>query len=143
VWSCLTQARPSILSATPGRLNTIWCHDDVIDIVTSAGENFDVIIVPKARRARDVWCFDVLLSQLEAALGVRRPIGLEVLIEEAEGLENAVEIATASPRPAAIILGAGDRSASTHARADTNFAPIHLRVQAVNATPRLVLGMVS
>ncbi|MER5916689.1 CoA ester lyase [Streptomyces sp. NPDC001982] len=105
-------------------LDTIWCHDDVIEIVTAAGENLDVIIVPKVRRARDVWWFDVLLSQLEAKLGLHRRIGLEVLIEEAEGLENAVEIATASPRLEAIILGAGDLSASMHARVDTNFAPI-------------------
>ena len=105
-------------------LDTVWCHDDVVDIVSQAGQNLDVIIVPKARQARDVWWFDVLLSQLEAKLGLRRRIGLEVLIEEAEGLENAAEIAKASPRLEAIILGAGDLSASLHARVDTNFQPV-------------------
>jgi len=105
-------------------LDTVWCHGDVIDIVTAAGTNLDVIIVPKVRRARDVWWFDVLLTQLEAKLGLTSRIGLEVLIEEAEGLENAVEIATASDRLEAIILGAGDLSASLHARVDTNFQPI-------------------
>ena len=104
-------------------LESVWCHDDVVEIVTAAGANLDVIIVPKARRARDVWWFDVLLTQLEAKLGLRRRIGLEVLIEEAEGLENALEIATASDRLEAIILGAGDLSASLHARVDTNFQP--------------------
>jgi citrate lyase subunit beta/citryl-CoA lyase len=105
-------------------LDTIWCHDDVVQIVTGARECVDVIIVPKARRARDVWWFDVLLSQLEAKLGLTKRIGLEVLIEEAEGLTNAVQIATASPRLEAIILGAGDLSASLHARVDTNFQPV-------------------
>ena len=62
-------------------LDTIWCHDDVVEIVTGARESLDVIIVPKARQARDVWWFDVLLSQLEAKLGLRKRIGLEVLIE--------------------------------------------------------------
>jgi citrate lyase subunit beta / citryl-CoA lyase len=104
-------------------LGTIWCHDDVIDIVTAAGQNLDIIIIPKARRARDVWWFDVLLSQLEAKLGLTRRIGLEVLIEEAEGLGNASEIATASPRLEAMILGVGDLSASLHARVDSNFQP--------------------
>ena len=51
-------------------------------------------------------------------------IGLEVLIEEAEGLANAVEIARASDRLEAIIFGAGDLSASQHARVDGNFDPV-------------------
>lgn len=105
-------------------LGTLWCHDDVIQIVTGAGANLDVIIVPKIRSAREVWWFDVLLTQLETKLGLRRRIGLEVLIEEAEGLENAADIACSSPRVEAIILGAGDLSASLHARVDTNFQPV-------------------
>ncbi|MEU9406773.1 CoA ester lyase [Streptomyces sp. NPDC048281] len=105
-------------------LDTVWCHDDVIDVVTGAGHNLDVIIVPKARSARDVWWFDVLLGQLEAKLGLPHRIGLEVLVEEAEGLGNAFEIAKASPRVQAIILGAGDLSASLRARVDTNFRPV-------------------
>ncbi len=105
-------------------LDTVWCHDDVIEIVTGAGDQLDVIIVPKVRRARDVWWFDVLLTQLEAKLGLRHRIGLEVLIEEAEGLENALEIATASDRLEALILGAGDLSASLRSRVDTNFQPV-------------------
>jgi citrate lyase subunit beta / citryl-CoA lyase len=106
-------------------LDTIWCHDDVVEIVTGAREAVDVLIIPKVRRARDVWWFDVLLTQLEAKLHLRTRIGLEVLIEEAEGLANAMEIAFASPRVEAIILGAGDLSASLHARVDTNFQPTH------------------
>ncbi len=105
-------------------LDTIWCHDDVVEVVAAAGRNLDILIIPKARRARDVWWFDVLLSQLEAKLGLDHRIGLEVLIEEAEGLDNAAEIAGASPRVEAIILGTGDLSASLHARVNTNFQPI-------------------
>ncbi len=105
-------------------IDTIWCHDDVVEVVTGAGDALDVIIIPKARRGRDVWWFDVLLTQLEAKLGLAKRIGLEVLVEEAEGLSNATEIATSSPRLEAIIFGAGDLSASLHARVDTNFQPI-------------------
>jgi citrate lyase subunit beta/citryl-CoA lyase len=105
-------------------IDTPWCHGDVIELVEGAGEHLDVLIVPKARRARDVWWIDVLLTQLEVRLGLARPIGLEVLIEEAEGLANAAEIAAASPRVEAIIFGAGDLSASLHARVDGNFDPV-------------------
>jgi citrate lyase subunit beta / citryl-CoA lyase len=105
-------------------LETPWCYGDVVEIVTGAREALDVIIVPKARSARDVWWFDVLLTQLETKLGLTRRIGLEVLIEEAEGLTNAAEIAKASDRLEAIIFGAGDLSASMHARVDGNFDPV-------------------
>ena len=123
-------------------LNTPWCHDDIIEVVTGAREHLDLLIVPKARSARDVWWVDVLLSQLEAKLGLRRRIRLEVLIEDAEGLANAVDIARASDRLEAVIFGAGDLSASLHARVDGNFDPVgpypgdfwhHARAQVVTA----------
>ena len=105
-------------------VETPWCHGDIIEVVTGARDALDVLIVPKARTARDVWWVDVLLTQLETTLGLTKRIALEVLIEEAEGLANAVEIARASDRLEAIIFGAGDLSASMHARVDGNFDPI-------------------
>jgi len=53
-------------------VGTPWCHDDVIEVVTGARDALDVLIVPKARTARDVWWFDELLSQLETKLGMRK-----------------------------------------------------------------------
>jgi citrate lyase subunit beta/citryl-CoA lyase len=105
-------------------IDTHWAYGDVVEVVTTARDALDVIIVPKVRRARDVWWVDVLLSQLEADLGLRRRIGLEVLIEETEGLENVGEIVRASDRLEAVIFGAGDFSASQGARVDTNFDPV-------------------
>ncbi|WP_374023966.1 CoA ester lyase [Mycobacterium sp. HNNTM2301] len=105
-------------------LDTRWCHADLIDVVSNAGENLDTVIIPKARRARDVWWVDVLLTQLESKLALSKEIRLEVLIEEVEGLANAEEIALASPRLDALIFGVGDFSLSQGARVDTNFAPI-------------------
>ncbi|CAG6872081.1 CoA ester lyase [Mycobacterium avium subsp. paratuberculosis] len=105
-------------------LDTPWCHDDLIEVVTAAGRNLDTVIIPKARRARDVWWVDVLLSQLEAKLNLGNKIRLEVLIEEVEGLANAEEIAVASPRLDALIFGVGDFSLSQGARVDTNFVPL-------------------
>jgi citrate lyase subunit beta/citryl-CoA lyase len=105
-------------------IDTPWCHGDIIEVVTGARNALDVIIVPKAHTARDVWWVDVLLTQLETALGLVRPIALEVLIEEAEGLTNAAEIARSSLRLEAVIFGAGDLSASLRARVDGNFEPL-------------------
>jgi citrate lyase subunit beta / citryl-CoA lyase len=92
--------------------------------VTKAGGNLDTIIIPKARRARDVWWVDVFITQLEVKLGLHNNIRLEVLIEEVEGLANAEDIAAASPRLDALIFGVGDFSLSQGARVDTNFVPV-------------------
>ncbi|MGO9382290.1 MAG: HpcH/HpaI aldolase/citrate lyase family protein [Mycobacterium sp.] len=105
-------------------LDTKWCHDDVIEVVTRAGAHLDTIVVPKARTAKDVWWVDVLLTQLEAKLNLDKRIRLEVLIEEVEGLANAEAIAVASARIDALIFGVGDFSLSQGARVDTNFVPL-------------------
>ncbi|RDH80556.1 CoA ester lyase [Mycolicibacterium moriokaense] len=123
-------------------LDTAWCHDDIVEIVSGARDALDVIIVPKVCSARDVWWVDVLLTQLESKLGLRRRIALEALIEEAEGLLNVAEIARSSARLEALIFGAGDLSASLRARVDGNFQPAgeypgdywhHVRVQVLAA----------
>jgi citrate lyase subunit beta / citryl-CoA lyase len=105
-------------------VDTRWAYGDVIEVVTEAREALDVIIVPKVRRGRDVWWVDTLLTQLEETLGLTERIGLEVLIEETEGLENVGEIVRASDRLEAVIFGAGDFSASQGARVDVNFDPV-------------------
>ncbi|MGW6458290.1 HpcH/HpaI aldolase/citrate lyase family protein [Streptomyces sp. NPDC055078] len=94
-------------------VSTEWCHGDVIDVVTGAGANLDVIILPKVRAPRDVWFVDDLLTQLETRLGLEvGRIGIEVLIEECEALACVEAIAASSPRLEALIVGFGDLSAS-------------------------------
>jgi citrate lyase subunit beta/citryl-CoA lyase len=105
-------------------LDTQWCHGDIVEVVTGARDALDVIIIPKTLTARDVWWVDVLLTQLEAQLELTRPIALEALIEEADGLLNAQDIARSSHRLEAIIFGAGDLSASLRSRVDGNFQPV-------------------
>jgi citrate lyase subunit beta / citryl-CoA lyase len=115
--------RETIRAVRINGLETPWCHDDIVEVVSGARDALDIIIVPKVRSARDVWWVDVLLTQLEAKLGLSRPIGLEALIEEADGLVNVAEIARSSPRLEALIFGAGDLSASLKSRVDGNFEP--------------------
>ncbi len=58
-----------------------------------------------------------LLSQIEPAVGLRRTIGLTVLIETAIGMVNVDEIARACPeRMEAMIFGVADYAASVQAR---------------------------
>jgi len=92
--------------------DTRWAHDDVIDLVEGAGKFLEIIIVPKPKAPRDIWFFDMLLTQLETKLHLEKPIGLEALIEESAALARVEELAASSPRLEALILGFGDLSAS-------------------------------
>jgi citrate lyase subunit beta/citryl-CoA lyase len=92
---------------------TQWTYGDVIDVVTRAGANLDCIMLPKVQDAAQVVALDLLLTQIEKAVGydVGR-IGIEAQIENALGLINVDAIATASPRVEAIIFGPADFMAS-------------------------------
>jgi citrate lyase subunit beta/citryl-CoA lyase len=69
-------------------------------------------MVPKVGAVRDVVFADMLLSQIEAHRGLPAPIGLEAQIENASGFVYLREIAAASPRLEALVLGVGDYAAS-------------------------------
>ncbi|MBR0834816.1 CoA ester lyase [Bradyrhizobium manausense] len=91
---------------------TRFCYGDIIDVVQGAGENLDLIMIPKVLDADDVLFVDKLLSQLEKDLVLKNRIGLECLIEEVEGMMNIERIASSTPRLEALIFGMGDYSAS-------------------------------
>lgn len=93
-------------------VTTPWCHDDIISLVENAGENIDTIMLTKPRCAADVMFLHHMLEQLEQKLGLKRQIGIEVLIEEVEALQNVEEIARCSDRMECLIFGMGDYSAS-------------------------------
>ena len=93
-------------------LDTHYAYEDIISVVEGAGANIDTILVPKVRSACDVRFVDRLLSQIERKLELQRRIGIEVLIEEAEGMMRVEEIAAASDRLEALVFGMGDYSAS-------------------------------
>ncbi len=94
-------------------VDTQWCHDDIAEVVTGAGANLDVIMVPKIKGPREVWFVDDLLTQLELKLGLEvGRIGIECLVEEVEAVQSVDEIARCSPRLEALVLGVGDLSAS-------------------------------
>jgi citrate lyase subunit beta/citryl-CoA lyase len=93
-------------------LETEYCYEDIIHVMSEAADCLDIIIVPKVKRAEDVRWVDVLMSQIETKLRIERRVGLEVLIEEVEAMINAEEIAASTPRLEALIFGPGDYSAS-------------------------------
>lgn len=102
-----------ILSYRINGIDTKWWYEDVIEIVSEAGEQIDDIIVPKVKRASDIHTVENLLAQVEENAGLEAgAIGLEPQIEDGEGMHNVHEIANASDRLSSVIFGPGDYSAA-------------------------------
>jgi len=97
-------------------LDTEYMYRDVVDVVEQAGDKLDLLMIPKVGTAGDVYAIDALVSGIEAAKRFTKPIGFEILIETALGMQNLHEIAAASPRIESLHFGVADYTASTQAR---------------------------
>jgi malyl-CoA/(S)-citramalyl-CoA lyase len=97
-------------------LDTHYMYRDVVDIIEQAGERLDLIMIPKVGTAADVYAVDMLTTQVEAAVGLKKRIGFEHIIETALGMQNVTEIAGASKRNESLHFGVADYAASTRAR---------------------------
>jgi len=91
-------------------LDSQWAYDDLAQVVEAAGDNVDTIVVPKVKYARDVEFVDTLLGMIELKKGLKKKIGLELLIEEVEGIANIKDISLASDRVESLMFGIGDYS---------------------------------
>jgi citrate lyase subunit beta/citryl-CoA lyase len=92
---------------------TEWTYRDVVTVVEGAGHNLDCIMLPKVQDAQQIVALDLLLTQIEKAMGFEvGRIGIEAQIENARGLNNVNEIAEASPRVETIVFGPADLMAS-------------------------------
>ena len=100
------------LSVRINGLDTPYWYRDVIDLLEQASGRLDQIMIPKVGNAADIYAVDALVSAIEAARGRSKPITFEVIIESAAGIAHVEEIAAASPRLAAMSLGAADFAAS-------------------------------
>jgi len=100
--------RGKSISVRINGLDTHYMYRDLVDVVEQAGSRLDLILVPKVGCAADIYALDMLLTQIEQAKGIKKRIGLELLIETPLGLRNIGEIAAASPRNESIIFGSAD-----------------------------------
>jgi len=109
-WSAYT------ISMRINGLDTHYMYRDVVDVLEQAVDKLDLIMIPKAGTAADVYALDMLVTQIEDATGAKKRIGFEMIIETALGMENVHEIAGASSRNETLHFGVADYAASTKAR---------------------------
>jgi len=97
-------------------LDTPFMYRDLVDLLEAPTERLDLIMIPKAGNAADIYAVDVLVTQIELAMGRKKQLGFQIMIETAQGMTNIDEIAAASPRNDSLHLGENDYAASVRAR---------------------------
>ncbi len=107
--------RDKTVSVRVNAFDTPFMHRDILAIAHDC-PRLDLLMAPKVESAADVHFLDLLLNQIEMETGRARPIGLELQIETARGLQNVAAIAAAGPRVESLHFGPGDFAASMGAR---------------------------
>lgn len=93
----------------PNNVGTRFFYRDLIDVVEAAGQKIDVVVIPKCSAPEDVLFVDRLLSQIEENMGFEPGrIKLEVLIESADAVLHAEQIAKCTKRMSGLIFGLVD-----------------------------------
>jgi malyl-CoA/(S)-citramalyl-CoA lyase len=127
------------LSVRINGLDTPYMYRDVIEIIEGAGQRLDLMMIPKVGVPADVYTVDVLITQIETAMGWPKRVGIELLIESALGLQNIDALSRASDRIESLHFGPGDYAASTGMRTMTIGGPhpgYHVLTDATDSSGR-------
>ncbi|MCL7972455.1 MAG: CoA ester lyase, partial [marine benthic group bacterium] len=105
------------------------------DLAAVLPERPDLILIPKTEEAEQVRAVDERARALtDAASGPEAPVWIMPILETALGIENAFEIAMASPAVAALTIGLEDYTADLGVRKTLDGAEsLYARTRLVNA----------
>jgi citrate lyase subunit beta / citryl-CoA lyase len=93
----------------PNNIRTKFFYRDLIEVIEAAGSNIDVVVIPKCYGPEDVLFVDRFLTQIEENMGYEiGRIKLEILIESADAVLHAEQIAKCTPRMGGLIFGLAD-----------------------------------
>ena len=97
-------------------IDTHYFYRDMVDVLEQAGNRLDVVLLPKAGVAADIYLVDALITQISTAKSIPHGIGVEALIETALGMAHVEAIAASRGRLEALHFGVADLAASLRAR---------------------------
>lgn len=120
----------------PNNTQSPFFEGDLEHIVKGAVDKFHGIIVPKTFLPEQIERVDELLTKFEAQSGWKTKIQIEALIETAQAVENAYQIATASDRMASLVFGIADYAADIgvgDAYTDQNIRFLYAKQRVINA----------
>jgi citrate lyase subunit beta/citryl-CoA lyase len=93
----------------PNNIRTRFFYRDLIEVVEAAGSYLDGVVIPKVNGPEDVLFVDRLLAQIEENMGLEiGRITIEALIESADAVLHAEQIAKATPRMSGLVFGLVD-----------------------------------
>lgn len=110
------KAKNKVTSVRINGLDTHYMYRDVVDVMEQAGSKLDVILIPKVGLPADVYMVEAMCNQIEMAMGYKRKVGLEALIETPLGMANVEALAAANSRLEAMHFGVADYAAFHKAR---------------------------
>jgi malyl-CoA/(S)-citramalyl-CoA lyase len=93
-------------------LDSPHMYRDLVDVLEGPSTRLDLVLIPKAGTAADIYAVDMLVTQIEQATSRETRLGLEVMIETAQGMANINNIAGGSPRLEALHFGENDYATS-------------------------------
>ena len=94
------------------RINAVDSAYWQADVDAMLPQRPDLILLPKASCAADIFTLDAYMTEVKAKCGLANgTVGIIALIETALGVENAFSIATACKRVKGLFLGAEDLTA--------------------------------
>ncbi|MCS7137813.1 MAG: CoA ester lyase [Candidatus Caldarchaeum sp.] len=111
VLSSLVMTENKTIAVRINSMDTNWWLEDLRFVIGRVGEKIDCVVVPKVKKPSDIGAIDDELTSLEVELGLGSKVGIEVIIETAEGLLRCGEIAFSSSRLESLIFGPGDYAA--------------------------------
>jgi citrate lyase beta subunit len=120
----------------PNNTQSPFFEGDLEHVVKGAVDKFHGIIVPKTFKPEQIERVDELLTKFEAQSGWKTRIQIEALIETAQAVENAYQIATASDRMASLVFGIADYAADIgvgDAYANQNIRFLYAKQRVINA----------
>ncbi|MFC1813012.1 HpcH/HpaI aldolase/citrate lyase family protein [Thermodesulfobacteriota bacterium] len=97
-------------------LDTPYGYRDLLEVVEAGGHRIDAVVIPKVHHPGDIHFVSRMLDGIEMNKRFDRRIGIEAIIESAEGLDNVSETARTSDRLQTLIFGIVDYSVSIGAR---------------------------
>jgi len=120
----------------PNNTQSPFFEEDLEWVIKGAVDKFQGVIIPKTFKPEQIERVDELITKFEAASGWKTKIQIEALIETAQAVENAYQIATASDRMAGLVFGIADYAADigiADAYTDQNIRFLYAKQRVINA----------
>ncbi len=101
-----------ILTYRINQVGSEFAADDLVEVISKAGEKIYSIVIPKVDNAGDIHFVDRMLDTLESKYARKNQIKIEASIESVKGMENISSIAASSKRLLSLVFGIADFTSS-------------------------------